>query len=292
MAIIYDLPIAEYHDQIARWSHSRFRDFVRLGARYAFERYITRTIERKETEPMRIGTAFEVLVQQGDAAFESLIYHQREDGRKIKAQLDSAKAAGLLIIKGEAYAQMQGMRASLFDCADGMELIEPADMQVTITGDAFGLPMQSRPDWLNLEGLARTDYRPYTVDLKTCDNLDLLRGDASKLFQLGYHTQASLARALLRDNGYAESEHYLFAVEKQGAHRSALIRLRPELLDWADLYYAKYAPLLADCIRKNAWPRAEPTCEVGVPRWAASNTNAQVDELYETDESDEEESAQ
>ncbi len=277
MSIAFDVSISEYHSSSTYCSHSRFRDFVEKGARYYYERYVSKTIERNETKAMRIGQIFETLVQDGDAAFEALIFHQREDGRKIKDQLASAKAAGLFPLKGEEYAMLQNMRASLFDCMDGMALIEGADKQPTITGNAYGIAMQSRPDWVCLEGLAYTDYRPYTVDLKTCDNLDGLRGDASKLIALGHHTQAALCRALMRDNGIPDSEHYLFAVEKQGACRSALIRLRPELLDWADQYFMKYAGELAHCIRTNTWPRAEPTCEVGIPRWAQSG--APTDEL-------------
>lgn len=290
MAILTDVSIAEYHAQTTRCSHSRFRDFVTKGPRFFFEKYIAKTIPHAPTEAMIMGDLLETLVQQGDAAFEAKVYHQREDGRKIKPQLDAARGAGLHILKADAYTRLQAMRASLLDCTDGMELVEPADMQATITGDAFGLPMQSRPDWLNLEGLARWNYRPYTVDLKKCADLDGLRGDASKLFFYGYHTQAALARALLRNNGYEESEHFLLAVEEQGAHRSTLIRLRPELLDWADQYFLKYAPALEQCLRTNAWPRVEPTCEVGLPRWV-TNTNAS-DEIYEADDQEQKEPAE
>lgn len=281
MPIVYDLSIELYHDQIARCSHSRFKDFVKYGPRYYYERYIARTLQKKPTEAMIHGQLFETLMQEGDAAFEALVFIQTVDGRSCKPQLEAARAAGKIVLKAADLEMFQIMRASLYDNADGMMLAENATHQASILGDAcFGLPMQSRPDYLNLEGLAFTDYCAYTVDLKTCESLNDLRGSASKLFALGYHTQASLCRALLRAEGVLNSRHYLWAAEKGGARRSQLIRIPDRVLDWADAYYTKYAPELAHCIHTNTWPRSEPTVELELPAWAASpNAAMPTDEI-------------
>lgn len=284
MSIVYDLSIEDYHNQVARCSHSRFRDFVKYGPRFYFERFVMRTLEKKPTAAMIIGQLFETLLQEGDAIFEAKIFVQTVDGRSCKPQLEAARAAGKTVLKAAEYAAFQAWRASLFDNAEAMALIEPANMQASILGNAFGLPMQSRPDYLNLEGLAATGYAPYTVDLKTCESINDLRGSAGKLFALGYHTQAALCRALLRNEGVVNSQHYILAVEKSGAHRTQLIRIPDRVLDWADGYFAKYAPELAHCIHSNTWPRTEPTIELDLPGWAGNPNAAPTDELTTIEE--------
>lgn len=273
MSIRFDVSIEEYHSQTERCSHSRFRDFVNHGARYFFESYVTRTLAKKSSKAMLRGGLFETLWMDGDAALEEQVFVQRIDGRKCKPQLDAAKAAGLKILKLAEYEAFQVMRASLMDNADAMTLMEGSNAQATITGNAWGLPMQSRPDYLNLEGVAFTDYCPFTADLKTADSLAGYSGKAQKLYAFGYHTQAALARAMLRANGITNSRHYLVIVETTGSHRSTVREIPPRVLDFADLYYAKYAPGLVHCFATNTWPRSEPTEEIDLPGWG-ENTNA------------------
>lgn len=288
MSIRFDISIEEYHAQTERCSHSRFRDFVNHGARFYFERYVTRTLAKKGSKAMACGGLFETLWMEGDAAFEELVFVQHIDGRKCKPQLDAAKAAGKLIIKAAEYEAFQVMRASLMDNADAMTLMESANAQATITGNAWGLPMQSRPDYLGLEGVAFTGYCPYTADLKTADSLNGYSGKAQKLYAFGYHTQAALARAMLRANGITNSRHYLVIVEKTGAHRSTVREIPSRVLDFADAYFAKYAPGLVHCFATNTWPRAEPTEEIDLPGWG-ENTHATP--AMSDEETDEEETA-
>ncbi len=295
MTIETHISIDDYHSQTDYCSHSRFRDFVNKGARFFFETYYAKTLVKTPSPAMLEGRAFEALVQEGDAAFEALVWVQTEENSKLKhvqAARAAAKAAGKIILKPDDYARMQTMRASLYDNAEAMQLIEPADAQTTLRGMAFGLPMQSRPDWFGRTGIVLSDYYPYTADLKTCNDLSQLRQD--KLYRLGYHTQAALCRALMRAHGFADTKHYLIAVESTGAHRTQVIELDEVCLDWADLYYHRHAPALEACMRTNTWPRAEPAIKVGLPHWVErpSNTNAPMpDEVdaYETDEADEQE---
>lgn len=266
-----DVSIDDYHSQTEYCSHSRFRDFVNKGARFYFEAYHAKTLAKAPTPAMLEGQAFEALVQDGDAAFEARVYLQTEDSKKkhVQEARALAKKSGKVILKPEDYERMQTMRASLYDNAEAMQLIEPADTQVTIQGEAFGLAMQSRPDWFGRTGIVFSDYYSYTGDLKTCNDLTQMRQD--KLYRLGYHTQAALCRALLRQHGYADTKHYLIAVESTGAYRTQVIELDPVLLDWADLYFVRHAPALEACIRTNAWPRSEPAAKVGLPHWVRPN---------------------
>ena len=93
--------------------------------------------------------------------------------------------------------------------------------------------------------------------------------------KLGYHTQAALVRRLLALNGLPGAECYLMAVEKCAPHRSALLRLTPQLLDAGDRWIDTYLPKLAECFRADSWPRATPqVVDIDVPRWLASEEAA------------------
>jgi hypothetical protein len=284
MSIQYDISIEDYHASPDHCSHSRFRDFVNHGARFYFETYVMRSLAKKATKAKSHGQLFETKWMEGDEAFDNLVFVQHIDGRKCKPQLDAAKAAGKIIIKIDEYLQFQVMHGSLTDNADAMTLMEPANAQATIRERAFGLPMQSRPDYLNLEGVAFTDYCPYTADLKTCDSLSGYSGRAQKVYAFGYHTQAALARACLRANGIHNSRHYLVLVEKTGACRSAVREIPSRVLDFADAYYAKYAPGLVHCFATNTWPRSEPTEEIDLPGWGEAAPQTPEMPAEETEE--------
>ncbi len=277
MPILYDVGIEDYHSDPHYCSHSRFRDFVKYGPRFYFETHVTRTRAKKGSKAMREGSLFETYWCD-EEAFEQAVFIQRVDGRTIKPQLDAARAAGKEILKLDDYERLAVMRASLLDNADAMALIEPANLQATIRGSAYGLPFQSRPDYLNLEGCALSDYCPYTNDLKTCESLNDYRGKAPKLYYYGYHTQAAAARALLRACGVPSTRHFLTLVEKGGSCRTKVVEIPPAVLDFADAFYAKYAPELAHCYASNTWPRTEPTETIELPDWATDTTPATTDE--------------
>lgn len=282
--IHWDITDTAYHADREHTSHSRIRDFVNHGEAYYYERYLTGEIARKATNALEYGTAFETLYQRGGDAFAELVMVEPErfDGRTTagKQWAAAAKASGKLVIAHDDYLSMLKMAERARQSPHHL-LMEAAGQQATLRGHAYGLTIQARPDWLNIDGHERTGFRPYTVDLKTTKDMNDLK-TREGVVSLGYHTQSAITRALLRQylaecGEDTETEHYLFVVEKCYPHRNALLRLNPEVLDYGDLYLEKYGRELAACIAADHWPVALPEIiEIGLPRRAqrASNDNA------------------
>jgi hypothetical protein len=280
--LITGISNADYHADHAYTSHSRIRSFERHGERYYYERYVTGEITREPTKALDFGTAFETLFQGGGDAFaqDILVEPRGHDGRTTagKQWLASVAASGKPIVSHDDYLSMLKMADSMREHAGVLRLLGECTDQVTMRGDAYGLRIQARPDWLCAHGLPETGFRPFTIDLKTTKDLaDLMTREG--IVSLGYHTQAAIMRRLLQSHlgqqgEDTDTEHYIFAVEKCYPHRCALLRLTPEVLDYGDIYLEKYGQKLAACIASDYWPRALPdVIDIGLPR-RAQNHNA------------------
>jgi len=267
MAIHRDVSIDAYHGS-ANVSHSKLKDFAQKGPAYYHARWVTRTLERKETKPLTFGQAFELLFQQGGDVFAERVvtlpdFHGNDN--RVKAAKAAAQAAGKLCITPGERADMLEMAASLREHDMAPALLAASESQLTLTADLHGLTIQSRPDYLVLD----TGFGggAISIDLKTCKSLDDMSDTG--IVKLMYHTQAALVRRLVRLNGLDDDcTCYLLAVEKEPVYRCELIELPSELLDKGDQWLDVYAPKLADCFHQNYWPRARPGVRrANVPRW-------------------------
>lgn len=279
MAILRNIPNDAYHADLLWCSHSRIRDFHVYGPRYYYERWVTGTLARKETAALRFGTAFDVLLQLGGEAFERLIAVAPKglDGRTKEGKAWRAANASRICIDHAEYETMLEMVRAIRECEPGMAVTHGAEMQVTLREYAYGLALQSRPDWLHLEGCVISAGLPCTIDLKTTKDLgDLNVRDGAT--SLGYHTQAALSRKLLQrclaEMGvYTETKHYIWCVSKEYPHASQLLEIPSRVLDWADKFLEKTCGEIRLCMDTDTWPRAIQTIgEVRIPRWA--NTQA------------------
>ncbi len=266
MALCRDLDIAEYHAS-ANVSHSKLRTFAEKGPAYYHARYVGKTLEREETAALAFGQAFETLFQGGGDAFAERVAVLPEghgNTKAVQSAKAAAKAAGKLAISPDERSAMLEMVGSLHELERGMELVAMGEQQLTLTADAYGLTLQSRPDYLLLPGGFGGDC--LSVDLKTTKCLDDMSDTG--IVKLGYHTQAALVRRLCRMNDLGDARCYLLVVEKVPVYRSELIELSPELLDKGDQWLDVYAPRLSECYARNTWPRArQEVRRAGVPRW-------------------------
>jgi PDDEXK-like domain of unknown function (DUF3799) len=279
--IVRGLSIEAYHSPANGYvSHSRFHDFVKHGPKFYEQRYITGERERKPTEELLDGQAFETLYQRGGDAFaeEVAVRPAHLDGRTKEGKAWAAAQQDKYSIDDAKYQAWLSMCGALNECADGRALIEHAESQVTIRGEAFGLPMQARPDWVVLD-----DFRPVIIDLKTTKAIsDLARETPRGVFEpgpdvwkYGYHTQLALMRRLLAEAGYPNAACYLFAAEKTGL-RSACIELPDWILREGEKHFEQYAPRLAECLRTGHFPRAvSGIVKLETPRWMAERQEIQ-----------------
>lgn len=242
-------------------SHSKLRDFAEHGARYYHDRYLAKTIPREETQALTFGQAFETLLQRGGEAFakEVMVAPVNLDGRTKEGKAWKAAAAGKLAVSQDDYQAMLEMASSVREHVEAAGKVEACEQQITLTGEAHGLTLQSRPDYVLLSELC-----PLSIDLKTTKNLNDL--SSTGIVKLGYHTQAAMVRRLLALNGLPDATCYLLVVEKCLPYRCALMRLSSALLDAGDRWLDTYAPRLAECMQQNCWPRTS-TVDVEPPRW-------------------------
>ncbi len=273
--IIRGLHIAEYHAVPSPFvSHSRFHDFVKHGAAFFEKRYVTGELVREETDALLYGQAFEDLFQRGGDAFREVVAvrppHLKGKGNTEAGKAWNAAHAGKYRIDDETFAEMVAMTEALRECEDGMALLEHAEMQVTLRGEAFGLSMQSRPDWVVLD-----HFKPIIVDLKTTKAIgDLLRETRPGVYEPGpammqfaYHAQLALMRRLLAEAGYPGASVYLFVAEKSGLN-AACIEMPEDILAEGERVFEQHAPRLAQCIRTGRFPRAmQNIVKLEAPGW-------------------------
>lgn len=280
--IIKGLDILDYHAVPSPWvSHSRFHDFVKHGPKYFEGRYVTGEIAREETDSLSEGQGFELLYQQSEEFARQVAVrppHLKGKGNTADGKAWNAANEGKIRIDHETYQTWLDMCAALDECTRGRALIEHAEQQVTLRGEAFGLPMQARPDWVVLD-----DMRPVIVDLKCTKHVpDLVRevrpdvyAPGPAIMTYGYHTQLALMRRLLAEAGYPGASCFLFIAEKTG-YRSACVEIPEDMLREADRYFEWHAPRLAECRRTGHFPRALPgIVKLETPAWMTRQVEMQ-----------------
>lgn len=266
MAILPDITNDAYH-AASNVSHSKLRVFAEKGPGYYHAQYIAKTLAREETKALLFGQAYEILYQQGGDTFKERVCVLPEGHGNLKtvqAAKAAALAAGKIPISPSEYQDALEMMRSLSEQDTAPAMIEASEQQLTLTAEAYGLTIQSRPDWL-MRASAFSDGAAST-DLKTCKTLDDMSDTG--IVKMGYHTQAALVRRLCRMNDLGDCTCFLLAVEKEPVYRCELIKLSPDLLAQGDRWLDVYLPKLAECYQTDRWPRARPGVRVaGVPRW-------------------------
>lgn len=251
--LITDETIDEYHGNPAL-SHGQLRDFSELGPRGFFLRHVRREAPRPSTKALRAGRAFETYLFEPQV-FEEWFAAKPEDysGRtnKWKDWCTEQELSGKIIVDRDDFLAFEHMRSALDECASARALLETGIYQPTWRIGWHGLPgVQSRPDFGNMEGCARSEYRPYTLDVKTTRKLaGLVSG--RDVVTYGYHTQAATARIA---SELPECIHYLLAFEKAFPCRAMVLEVSREFVnigeDWAMGELAK----IAEHYESDYWP--------------------------------------
>lgn len=272
MAILRNVPMAEYlaNENV---SHSGLKDFS-ISPRLFQDKWLRHlsVLEEddeqdsgaqaaKESRALLLGRAFETLLTQPKAFDAAYICKpatgptanfSTKEGKEWKA---SALARGLEILTPRELASMRAMRESFEEHPQARHLLEGCEEQVTFTATSELVTLQSRPDFVNLAGSALSEFRPYSVDLKTVDHMERFYNARAPL-EYGYHRQAAIARICMEANGAADSVHYLLACEKSSPNRTELFELDAALLEQAETWVYARIPELAECLRTGIWPRS------------------------------------
>lgn len=258
MPLIDGIDIEEYH-RSKLLSTSKLSDFAARGPRYFASRHVTGNSRAFDsTDSQVIGQAFEDLVSLKQEEFDAK-YVIKPDGMNFstKAGKEWREAnSARTIIADDDYEGLQAMREALWENDAAMSLIRASKMQVTIRADYEGTPgIQSRPDFLCLDGGLVTGFQAATVDLKTTLTLGKLTSGRS-ITEYRYHCQAALGLETLQRNGI-EARSYLIACEKVQPYRCQVVEITPEWLDAGWRWCERQLSKLVDHYRTGEWPRVE-----------------------------------
>lgn len=270
-----DVSIDDYHKS-PMLSKSKLGDFATKGPRWFAARHVTRTsTERRDASHFTIGNILEDAVQ--GRAFDRSAYWVKPEGHKFnsdarKAERDALLAAGKQIVTADELADIEMMRESIVSNETAIELIRACEQQVTLRMPWGATPgVQSRPDWASRDGCAVSGFEPFSLDLKSAQDLDaMLRGSA--VLDMKYHAQGALVRKAMR-SALSENvtRHYLLVAEKSAPYRTVVVTMPKPWLDagmhWCEVQRAKLEPYYL----RNEWPRTEAELVElpALPQWAA-----------------------
>jgi hypothetical protein len=158
------------------------------------------------------------------------------------------------------------------------QLLASGSPQMTVRHDleALGVSAQARPDWFCRSFVTGITEGAYTVNLKTCADLDLY---ARHCVPLGYHRQAALEQFLLAKHGII-TEHFQLVVEKKLAPRCRVFRI-PETILAAGWELTKASvEQIASRYKSGIWSDVQSEIEdVKIPGWADRQLMAEVESL-------------
>jgi hypothetical protein len=281
--ILRDLEIHAYHES-SRISNSKLHTLEDKGPRGFKLAHIDRAWSREDTEAFQAGRITEDLIQRPWTLERYVVRPEGMDFRKPegKAWKKEQLAAGREVVEAGAITTAKACIATLPEHPYCQALVADAEMQLTVAHDKLAqwphVPgLQCRPDWLCIEGAAASEWRPYSLDLKTTGDFDSLCFGKG-LTNFGYHRQAALARLCLALEGVAgwrEFKFFLLVAEKAFPQRWCVVEIPDELLDRGERWAMRQLTRLDAFYARNEWPLVESEHVVApVPKWPPASEAA------------------
>jgi hypothetical protein len=281
--------MAQYHGEDGWMSNSKMNGFRDKGPNGFRDEYVLKTRQRKETEALLFGRAFDEYFFGTPKTFaEQFVF--KPEGMDFKSQKnkdwrDELLNQGISILDFKWEETFKRMKHAIETHPGASELLKEGEAQVSIRNrftrwPSFGV--QTRPDWLNVKGSEITSGLPYLVDLKTTldyrewfDEFDPGNPRAGRaVWKHGYHRQAGLAQMLLaqEDEIRAVSPEgvtvqFLLVVEKDWPFRVGVFKLHPKTLDMGLGEMEHLLDLVNSCYVANKWPNGyqEPVIDLPEP---------------------------
>lgn len=305
---ITGLPIEEYHAANAV-SHSKLEDF-RSEPRAYYDKHVSKTIQRDETDDMLIGSAAHCLILEGSEKYASEYSVLPEDAPRKGSKAYSALVVdGLTALKFEQDALVKRMQMAVAKNELAARLIACEGFEPEVTWRIElegGVYIQCRTDgWIerltqkdaeDLNDIVKrlgssTEFKAsesIVLDLKTCQTLTQgRRGSFHKgLEEFGYHRQQSFYTSIINEVFGDKPDHFFFvAVEKQAPFDCIVNEIPEEDVQTGfdeikDGDASRGIPSLKDlltCYRNDVWPRTQKgVCRIGLSdyykRYKTQNT--------------------
>lgn len=259
-----ELPIDRYHASAPAWlSKTSLRDYISHGPAWWKMAYLDGSIPRPTPGGAIQGLALDCLLTEGAESFAArfAVKPAGIDGRT-KAGKEWAEAnSGREILNADDAAILSDAADAVRRCCAWPQ-IERAAAQLTARREspALGLGLQSRPDWLRIDGGSAVLW-----DLKkTCD-LDKFGKQA---VDLGYHLQAAIAGWCLAGDGIGLERAYLVAVEWERGARCRVYEIPHAALEAGDRLMREVAADIAARIKSGDWTDRQAGPEpLPIPDW-------------------------
>jgi len=272
-----DLDIESYLAS-KRASHHKLRTLAERGARAYYIAHEQRLWSADDTRAYQTGRAMEDALQRPQEYASK--YIAKPAGMSFvtkegKAWRSDQEAMGRSIVDGEDARAIESLIGTLECCPIAQALMADATPQATVYHEdavrgRWSIPgIQSRPDWLSLEGSAASEWRPYALDLKTTATLGQLCSGRS-IIKYGYHRQAAMVRLALEYEGVDVSafRYLLLGAEKAFPHRWRVVEIPQTLIDAGERWCVAQLDALAVHYETGEWPLVPSEITVAdVPAW-------------------------
>lgn len=259
-----ELPIEQYHASAPAWlSKTSLRDYISHGPAWWKLAYLDRTMERPSPGGALQGLALDCLLTEGMESFAArfAVKPAGHDGRtKAGREWAEANAGRLLLTAEDAEILADAAEAVRSCCAWDRIAKCAAQVSVRRESPALGLGLQSRPDWLHIDGGSAVLF-----DLKKTRDIDLFGKQA---IELGYHLQAAIAGWCLAGDGIGLEHAYLVAVEWERGARCRVYEIPHAALEAGDRLMRETAAEIAARIKSGDWTDRQAGPEpLPIPDW-------------------------
>jgi len=275
--ISLDLPIESYLAS-KRASHHKLRTLAECGARGYYIAHEQKLWSADDTRAYLAGRAMEDALQRPHEYASK--YVAKPIGMSFvtkegKAWRADQEAMGRIIVDGEDARAIEALIGTLDCCPIAQALMSDATPQATVYHEdavrgRWNIPgIQSRPDWLSLEGSAASEWRPYALDLKTTAKLGQLCSGRS-IIKYGYNRQAAMVRLALEYEGVDVSafRYLLLGAEKAFPHRWRVVEIPQALIDAGERWCVQQLDALAQHYETGEWPLVpNEVVMADVPSW-------------------------
>ena len=271
---IYDLSLAEYlADPCAVpsiSSHGLRQLLNECAAKYWWKSALNPDRPAIETKPMNFGKAAHDWLLVGETFLETI--HVLSDSCNLqtkagKAERDTAKAAGKVVIKAAEFETVKAMHAALqaHEFAGAAFRNGQPEKSLIWQDRETGVWLRCRPDFLPAAIRHIPDYKT-----AVSSQPEAFRKQA---WNLGYHMQAALyLDGIEAVTGTAPKSFFFVVQEKEPPYVVTCIALDPIAIEWGRIQNRKAIATYAECLRTGKWPGyANEVVQVELPYWAEAD---------------------
>ena len=262
--------------------HSMFHTFVTEGPREYEGQYITKTVERKDSAKMDIGTLAHAAILEPDEMDSRYVVIPRDaltsNGAKRGKAWDQFKAEndGKLMLKAPELKHVKAMR----DAVWANPLIEEKldvqrEVEVSCYFDYLRVPCKARFDFLG---------ERYGIDVKTTE--PSLRKFDKVSADMDYHGKAAWYINAAMKAGRDDFYFYILAVRQKPPYQVRLYEHEPELLLAADNSFERFLPALEERLGNGDWsdPGEDEINVLRAPYYMRKQLQEPDGPTYETDD--------